>query len=166
MTEKQFAYKLFVCKLFTEWDMLMNTSLHNMMLITQNRFYREILGGALKKGLSPGQPKVLELLRHEKECTQTEISRALDLDKSTVTGILSRMESAGLIVVRSDAIDKRRRRISLSPEGLKASDDMEEVFSEVDAIAWGNIPEDKRREFIETLTQIYNNISKAKRYGQ
>ena len=130
-----------------------------MMLITQNRFYRRLLGEALSKGLSPGQPKVLELLRYKDECTQTEISHALDLDKSTVTGILSRMEDAGLIVIRRDIRDRRRTLISLSDAGRAASDEMEEVFKRTDALAWGKISEEKRREFIKLLKEIYENVS-------
>ena len=139
----------------------MNHSLHNMMLTTQNRFYREILKGALTLGLSPGQPKVLEFLRDTGESTQTDICRALDLDKSTITGILARMEDAGLIIIRRDEKNKRKTLISLSKKGIDASDKMEKIFNKVDTRAWGSIPENKRNDFIETFKQIYENISKA-----
>jgi len=142
-------------------DFIMNDTLHYMMLITQSRISRQILQEAAKLGLSPSQPKVLEYLTHNEGCTQMDICRALVLDKSTITGILARMEEVGLIEIKRDKTDKRKTVIMLSEAGRKASDDMEKIFSDVDSRLWGDIPEENRTDFIETLKKIYENIAKA-----
>jgi DNA-binding MarR family transcriptional regulator len=82
-----------------------------------------LIQGALAKyaaanGLSLIQTRLLGVLR-DREPTMQELSKLLNLDKSSVTGLVDRAEHRGL-VRRIPAIDDRRTiRVSLAPSGRR-----------------------------------------------
>jgi DNA-binding MarR family transcriptional regulator len=49
--------------------------------------------------------------------TQHEFSKALNLDPSTVVGLLHELEEPGLVTRRRDPADRRRQIVSLSESG-------------------------------------------------
>lgn len=73
------------------------------------QLYRDLLS---PWGLSYQQLMVLGLLWSEGEQTPGEISAALLLDTSSVAGLLSRMQSAGLVDRETSASDRRRVRVT------------------------------------------------------
>lgn len=52
----------------------------------------------------------------------TELSRALNLEKSSLTGLADRVERRGLIAREPDPQDRRACRISLTPNGKQLGD--------------------------------------------
>lgn len=73
------------------------------------QLYRDLLS---PWGLSYQQLMVLGLLWSEGEQTPGEISAALMLDSSSVAGLLSRMQGAGLIERETSPDDRRRVRVT------------------------------------------------------
>ena len=67
-------------------------------------------------GLLPGQPKVLEYLHEHDGCTQKQLGEGCALDKSSITGLLTRMDQQGL-VRRQTAADDRRVSLVCLTEG-------------------------------------------------
>jgi DNA-binding MarR family transcriptional regulator len=70
-----------------------------------------------RHALTPPQFDVLATLHLEEGITQQELARRLLVTKGNVCGLLDRMEGAGLIERRPDAIDRRINRIHLRSEG-------------------------------------------------
>ena len=70
----------------------------------------------------PHQPDVfagsfLLVLWEQDDVLVKEIGQALFLDSGTLTPLLKRLESAGLLIRQRDAQDERQVRIVLTPEG-------------------------------------------------
>jgi DNA-binding MarR family transcriptional regulator len=65
--------------------------------------------------------------------SQTALSLAVHLDKTTLTPALSDMERQGLIVREKDPEDLRARRLSLTPKGCDALVRLSVVAAEHDA---------------------------------
>lgn len=78
------------------------------------RLYRPLLAPL---GLTYSQYLVLLLLWEHGEVTVGEIRGCLHLDIGTVTPLLKRMESGGLVTRRRDADDERRVRVGLTARG-------------------------------------------------
>lgn len=76
------------------------------------QLYRDLLS---PWGLTYQQLMVLGLLWSEGEQTPGEISAALMLDTSSVAGLLSRMQSAGLVERETSPADRRRVRVTPTP---------------------------------------------------
>jgi DNA-binding MarR family transcriptional regulator len=58
---------------------------------------------------------ILEALVERGECSISDLSNAISLSMATVTGILSRLESRGLIERRRDDADRRRVLVRVTP---------------------------------------------------
>lgn len=67
--------------------------------------------------VSPGRFSLLTLLAANPGITQTDLSRAVNLDKSTLTPALDQLERRGLIERRRIPSDRRALAIHLSGEG-------------------------------------------------
>ncbi len=73
-----------------------------------------------KYGVSTPQILILNFLKEKEDCqsTATELKKFLNLNASTVTGIISRLESKRLIARIPNNKDKRVVKISLTIEGI------------------------------------------------
>lgn len=67
--------------------------------------------------LTPGRFSLLTLLRHNPGINQTDLSRAVGLDKSTLTPALDQLERKGLIVRERTVADRRTYALRLSERG-------------------------------------------------
>ncbi|QDO98679.1 MarR family transcriptional regulator [Ferrovibrio terrae] len=68
-------------------------------------------------GLTPGRFSLLVLLRANPGINQTDLSRGVGVDKSTLTPALDQLEKKGLILRQRTAADRRTYSLSLSPAG-------------------------------------------------
>jgi DNA-binding MarR family transcriptional regulator len=67
--------------------------------------------------LGPRLLIALKVLADYGPMTQHEFRKALDLDPSTVVGLLHELEEPGLVTRRRDPADRRRQIVSLSENG-------------------------------------------------
>ncbi len=138
---------------------MMDDTLHYSLMITNSKILKEILRRAAQLGLSPGQPKVLEYLNEHDGCSCIDISRGYEIDKSTVTGILYRMEQKGLIRSACDPHDKRKTLIFTTEKGKEAYQLMKLVFEETDEASMKGISQKEREIFLSILSKIKQNAS-------
>lgn len=80
-----------------------------------NRTYKPLLD---KLGITYPQYLVLHTLWEEDGRTVGAIADRLDLESSTVTPLLKRLESAGFVARERNAKDERRVHVRLTPRGL------------------------------------------------
>ena len=68
-------------------------------------------------GVTPAQYAVLKILAERDGQTGSELGDRLVLDSATITGLLDRLERAGLLERRADATDRRVHRIFVTVQG-------------------------------------------------
>jgi DNA-binding MarR family transcriptional regulator len=68
-------------------------------------------------GLRSGAYSTLAVISANPGCSQTELARALGLDKSALVPIIDELESRGLAVRVRSAHDRRRHALKLTPDG-------------------------------------------------
>ncbi len=83
-----------------------------------NRFYKPLLD---ELGLTYPQYLAVTLLREREDQSVSELGDQLFLDSSTLTPLLKRMETAGLVVRRRDTADERVVRITLTDKGREVA---------------------------------------------
>ncbi|MDG4667197.1 MarR family transcriptional regulator [Mycobacterium sp. 236(2023)] len=81
--------------------------------------YRPLLD---EVGLTYPQYLVLLVLWEDEPCTVGHLGERLHLDSGTLSPLLKRLESAGLVQRRRSATDERRVDITLTPEGRALED--------------------------------------------
>ncbi|MEK9967611.1 MAG: MarR family transcriptional regulator [Ferrovibrio sp.] len=75
-------------------------------------------------GLTPGRFSLLVLLHANPGINQTDLSRGVGVDKSTLTPALDQLEKKGLILRQRTATDRRTYSLSLSPAGEQLLSDL------------------------------------------
>jgi DNA-binding MarR family transcriptional regulator len=141
----------------------MQLSLHYLLLLVQNTFQKEILSKVSTIGLLPGQPKILDFLNQHDGCSQIDVAKGCCLEPATVTGILGRMETSGLIEKKQLGNNKRSFYVFLTEKGRQCALETDRFFSEAETQALKGISEEEQQQFMSTFKKIYENIAKNNR---
>jgi DNA-binding MarR family transcriptional regulator len=104
------------------------------IVATADVFLRESARLFRPHGLTAAQFNVLNLLAAREQAagfSQRELADALVVDRSNVTGLVDRMESAGLVRRENDAADRRVYRVRLTAAGKKLWQKVAPGYAEV-----------------------------------
>jgi DNA-binding MarR family transcriptional regulator len=104
-------------------------------------------------GLTYPQYLVMLVLWEREEATVTSIGTALQLETGTLSPLLKRLESAGFVTRRRQAIDERSVLVSLTPAGRDLRDRVPAVRRHVaDATGMSGAEIAELREALHLLT--------------
>ena len=108
--------------------------------------------------LSPSQFNVLNLL-HETPAgrSQTDLSRALLMHRSNVTGLVDRLERRGLVKRLEMAGDRRSYRVVLTPAGARLMSEIVPAYRRATEEVWGNAEASRVGALAATLKQVSTN---------
>jgi DNA-binding MarR family transcriptional regulator len=84
-------------------------------------------------GVTPAQYGLLEVLWERDEQSGAELSERLQLDSATMTGLLDRLERAGLVIRRADSTDRRVNRVALTAQGSALRGPLDQAMDAVNA---------------------------------
>lgn len=84
-------------------------------------------------GVTGVQALVLNALSEEGESSSVHLGTRVQLDSATMTGVLDRLESAGLIARVPDADDRRAVRLVLTPPGRDITQQLQQRLVEANA---------------------------------
>jgi len=105
-------------------------------------------------GITAAQSGALYYLKDNDGCLFTELSRALGLDKSAITGLVDRLANKGLVERRSTPSDRRSMSIMLTDAGRDAASRCLKVTREFN----NAITEGLSDQEIESLSKILQKI--------
>ena len=105
--------------------------------------------------ISVPQMLILELLQRRSPCIMSELASSLSITTSAVTGLIDRMERAGLVRRVRDPKDRRAIRVETTPKGAAMIREVlrqkERNFQQV----LERLPAAKRRTYLQLLEDIY-----------
>ncbi len=108
--------------------------------------------------VTPVQYTVLKCLWDNGDQLPTQISQAICLDSSTVTGILSRMEKKGLIERVHSETDRRMVNIRIMPAGAALRPAIEKAIREANEEVLRGMPEKDVQQLRARLDKIVENV--------
>ncbi|MFF3556928.1 MarR family winged helix-turn-helix transcriptional regulator [Streptomyces tsukubensis] len=123
------------------------------------RLHRMVSGKHLRNlGLYPGQEFVMVHLWTRGPSRQSDLIRAADLDPSTVTKMLQRLEQAGHVRRCPDPADRRAVLVEAteSGDGLRAA--VEATLSGLEEHLLTGLDEGERQELLRLLTKAERNL--------
>lgn len=91
---------------------------------------------------------------------QAEIAREMDVGKVTIGGLVSRLETAGLIERKSDDTDKRLKRVYITDKGYEVIRRMIILADELNNDILEGISEKDRVIAEETLVKVRSNLKR------
>jgi DNA-binding MarR family transcriptional regulator len=108
--------------------------------------------------LSPSQFNVLNLL-HESPCglSQSELSRALIMHRSNVTGLVDRLEQRGLVRRHEDPADRRAWQVALTATGRRLLGQILPAYHRAAETVWGNVSASRAQQLAADLATLSEN---------
>lgn len=111
-------------------------------------------------GLHAGQEMFLMRLWELDGQTQSQLAGDMCIQPPTVNKMVSRMEVAGLVRREGDAEDSRITRVYLTEAGHAVVDQMQTIWSELEAQTLANLTPDERVLLRRLLLQVQANLTK------
>jgi len=129
---------------------------------SMSRKIRKLLEDRNMTEVSVGFIGVLFTLYEKDARTITELCETVALEKSTMTGLLDRMEAAGLLKRNPDRDDRRVSRIMLTTRGAKIENNLKEVVEQ----AYQQLTRGISQENLETARHVMEKIIENARNGR
>ena len=111
-----------------------------------------------KRGITPGQPKILGFLARHDGCIQRELAEHCRFQAASISGVLSSMEREGLIERRQDSADRRVLRVHLTEKGREVEAFCHHVLDDLDEAALAGFTEQERIQAISLIRRIGDNL--------
>jgi DNA-binding MarR family transcriptional regulator len=112
-------------------------------------------------GVTPVQYALLKVLWERDNQSGAELGERLLLDSATMTGLLDRLEHAGLIERRSHATDRRVNRVVLTVRGHDLHVPLDREMDQMNQDFLGQLPPAEATLLRELLTTIAGRNAQA-----
>ncbi|MEV6400407.1 MarR family winged helix-turn-helix transcriptional regulator [Streptomyces sp. NPDC051907] len=123
------------------------------------RLHRMAAGKVLKcAGLYPGQEYVMMRLWDAGAVRQSELIKAFDLDPSTVTKMLQRLEQSGHVRRRPDPEDRRAVLVEATDDSCALLAEVTAACGELEEHTLAGLDPDERRELVRLLAKVEENL--------
>jgi DNA-binding MarR family transcriptional regulator len=123
------------------------------------RLHRTAAGKALKEvDLYPGQELLMMHLWDRGAVRQTELIRALDLDPSTITKMLQRLEQTAHVRRRPDPADRRAVLVEATDESCALRTAVEAAWSSLEEHTLAGLDRAERAELLRLLAKVEENL--------
>lgn len=109
-------------------------------------------------GLHTGQEMLLLQLWRGDGCTHSELAEELCNQPATVTRMVDRLASAGLVQRQDDAEDRRVSRVYLTAEGQALQQPVENVWQRLEDMSFANLTLEEQVLLRRLLLQVFENI--------
>ena len=140
----------------------MEKSFHYMLMANQAMVHKLLLSGLNDTELTLGQPKILDFLKDHDGVSQKEIATGCHIEAPSLTSILLRMETNGLIERRTLDGNRRSLHVFLTDKGKKDMKRVTEEFEAIEKKIFLGIENSERESFLKCFEKIYENLYKEK----
>ena len=106
-------------------------------------------------GVTPPQYALLKVLWEQDDQSGAELGERLVLDSATMTGLLDRLEHAGLVERRAHATDRRINRVVLTVRGRKLQVPLDREMDQLNQDFLGELPP----ESVKLLRNLLNSFA-------
>ena len=111
-----------------------------------------------KKDISKGEKLVLQCLINKDGVTQLEIVRFTGFKPPTISIMLQKMESEGLVTRRPDEYDLRAMRVFLTDKGRYEYLNAVKIVKTIESKLLFNITDEEKEILVSTLKKIKSNL--------
>lgn len=127
------------------------------------RIFEKLLADAGVEAFNGAQGRILYVLWQNDNIPIIELSRKTGLAKTTLTGMLDRMEEAKLITRVFDQADRRQIRIVLTEAARALSDEYENVSEQMNEVYYAGFTEEETILFENTLRRVLTNLQEKEK---
>lgn len=125
-----------------------------------SRIFDRMLATSGIDSFNGAQGRILYVLWQNDEISISNLSAQTSLANTTLTTMLDRMESIGLIVRKLDPKDRRNRLIALTEKAKALQDDYNRISGQMNEIYYTGFTETEIVQFESYLQRVLNNLEK------
>lgn len=118
------------------------------------RTHTSIFTAKMIEGLTGPQFSTLAKLREVGPCSQNHLGRLIHYDSATITGVITRLKSRGLIKSYKDPLDPRRREIDLTDKGRRIADAAIATIGDISSETFAPLTQQEYRMLTDILKKI------------
>lgn len=123
------------------------------------RLHRIAMGRVLKgAGLYPGQEHLMMRLWEAGPLRQSELIKAVDLDPSTVTKMLQRLEQTGHVRRCPDSADRRAVMVEATDDSCALNAEVTAAWTNLEEYTLAGLDTDERAELARLLAKVETNL--------
>lgn len=111
-------------------------------------------------GLTTTEGHLLTYLRVYGPCAITVVASVFDMRGSTMTSVLDRLESRGVVSRTLNPADRRSFLLALTPEGERLADDVQQFVDKLERDIARNVSAEEEDGFRAIMTAIENVTAK------
>ena len=124
----------------------------------QGRIFSRLLVEAEIEEFNGAQGRILYVLWQEDNLPIVELAKRTGLAKTTLTGMLDRMESQGHVVRCCDTKDRRQIRIRLTEQAQKLEEKYGQVSDEMSRLFYRGFADEEIKALENGLERILRNL--------
>ena len=124
----------------------------------QARAFERMLRDSGVDAFNGAQGRILYVLWERGRLTISEIGRLTSLAKTTLTGMLDRMEDAGLVVRTPDPVNRRQIHIELTEQARGYREAYDRVSREMGERFYQGFSDEEIKSFEQQLRRILYNL--------
>jgi DNA-binding MarR family transcriptional regulator len=106
------------------------------------------------RNLTPQQFSVLVTLLEQRELAQTRLGGMVAMDPATVLGVVQRLAQRGLVAVRTDPDDGRRRLVQLTHDGHELARELVTIGPAISNETLEGLSEAEQRDLLRLLDRL------------
>ncbi|WP_066874499.1 MarR family winged helix-turn-helix transcriptional regulator [Clostridium mediterraneense] len=130
---------------------------HEILFVKNNINLGKDFGDLHK--FSENEISIINILGHNDNITLKDIINIIKVPKSTLTGLINKLEKNNYVKRTINEIDKRSYKLELTEDGMRVSKEHDDFDKTVSAKVLSALDDSKERElFIELFGKIINNL--------
>ena len=125
------------------------------------RIFDRMLANSGIDSFNGAQGRILYVLWQNDDISISSLSAQTSLANTTLTNMLDRMETIGLIVRKPDPKDRRNRLIALTEKAKSLQEDYTRISQQMNEIYYKGFTETEIMQFESYLQRILNNLEES-----
>ena len=133
----------------------MNKRLFFLLNVAQKKLFKhvdKVCENTLDASVT--QLAALMYIEQQQGCSQKELAKILDLNKSAITGLITRMESNGLVVRMASDEDARAVKLFSTPSGQTKTKQLKPLIDQLNQTFTDEFDEDEMQTIFRFLNFI------------
>ena len=118
------------------------------------RLFQHFAGSVGRDGITPGLFGVLVLIEANPGLNQSRLSEALGIDRSTVVGVIDRLQERALVRRAPSATDRRAYALELTEKGHEALARLKEEVRAHEADITGGLDANEQAQLVALLRRL------------
>lgn len=144
------------------WDARLGFLMHDV-----SRLRRTVFDEYMKPaGMTRSQWWVLAHLARRDGMIQSDLAGILELGKAALGALVDRLEASGFIERRADEVDRRAKRVYLTPQGTRMITDMRSRSHEMSERMLEGLDRAQRQALADHLALVKKNLLNMKDAGE